>query len=140
MGRNSREKSHMGARRALLVATAFALVLTVQSGPFTPPTDDLVASDSSLAADTTAPSQVGTDDCWLYRWRALTWDDIENQAIDWKGALERSWGQATLSVLLMCFSIGLMFFGWWFGPTLLFLVGLACGTGATYFLINTIFN
>lgn len=132
----------MSPVHALLAATAFALVLSVQGDPFSAPlqTDATTTSESFLATDTGAPSQIGTDSCWLYRWRALTWDDIEHQAIDWKGALERSWGPTVISVILGCFSIVLMVVGWWLGKALLFLVGLVCGTGATFFVINAIFN
>lgn len=65
---------------------------------------------------------------------------MKQQGIDWEQSLEASWGSTLFAIVLLCASVFLLVGGWWLGPLLMFLVGLAGGTAGTYFLIDHIFN
>jgi len=126
----------------LIVATCGLLAITHAGMPISETTSHTAAelASNQLAASDTTPSPVSNSSCWLYRWRGMTKDDLKKQAIDWEKSLESSWGSKLFSVVLLCSSVLLMFGGWWLGPLLMFIVGLACGAASTFFLIDHIFN
>jgi len=130
----------MSDTRLLLLATACALVLSVQCGvPITHQIDVHDASDSVSAEHSTA-SPDDTSACWLYRFRTLTWEDIKKEGINWKDSFEHHWGITVFFLAVLACGVILMLFGWWFGRFALLLVGILIGTSFTFFAINSVFN
>jgi len=130
----------MSDTRLLLLATACALVLSVQCGvPITHQIDVHDAS-GSVSAEHSAASPDDTSACWLYRFRSLTWEDIKREGINWKDSFEHHWGITVFFLAVLGCGVILMFFGWWFGRFALLLVGILIGTSSSYFAINSVFN